>query len=182
MKKSAPKLISTDRVTQLLASYGAHSDRWPEEERVAALALIEKSSELKQILQDAETLDEAMALPGYEQTKLPKTESKLVSRILNNLPDQEPIREKVKILQHNSWFGNVWQHSGLLATGIAMTMVIVILLQTQPSEQYDSPHSLAQIELDQWLWEDITDETQNIDDNILDFMALAGLEQFDENY
>lgn len=184
MKNSTPKLISNNRVIQLLASYGARSTSWPAEERLAALALIEKSPELKKLLHDAQALDEAMAVTEYDEPPLPKANSQLVSRIVNQLPEQEPIRSKVNIFQPKPWFnserfGKLWQHSGLLATGMAMTLLIIVLLQPQPATQYDT-YTLTQVELDQWLWEDVTGETQDFDEDVLDFMTLAEVEQMDE--
>lgn len=70
------KLITIGRLEILLDCYGAAGDRWPEEERAAAAALIETSSEARGLVEKAAALDSVLdAMPA------PEVSAALTSRV-----------------------------------------------------------------------------------------------------
>jgi len=57
--------LSNQRLYELLASYGAHPDRWPIGERAGAIRCLIDSAEARQAWRDADALDRALDLvPG----------------------------------------------------------------------------------------------------------------------
>ncbi len=52
--------MSLDRMATILDAYGAHSDRWPESEKAAALALLAGSEEARRLRDEAADLDIAL--------------------------------------------------------------------------------------------------------------------------
>ena len=54
------KLVTLKRLGTLLDAYGADPDRWPEQERAAALALIDSSSDARAMRDDALSLDSVL--------------------------------------------------------------------------------------------------------------------------
>ena len=54
------KLVTLKRLGNLLDAYGADPDRWPEQERAAALALIDSSSDARAMRDDARSLDSVL--------------------------------------------------------------------------------------------------------------------------
>jgi hypothetical protein len=70
------KLVTLARLTILLDAYGATPDCWPEEERTAALALIETSAEARMLMADAAALDSLL-----DKIPEPEVSAALTSRV-----------------------------------------------------------------------------------------------------
>ena len=55
------KLVTISRLKTILEAYGTTPERWPEEERAAATALIESSAEAHILLEEAEGFGDGVA-------------------------------------------------------------------------------------------------------------------------
>jgi hypothetical protein len=78
-----PLSISYERLRQLLDAYGGNPDRWPQEEREAALALLETSPEARAARDRAADLDAILDRAPAEEAP-----SDLATRILNTAPTE----------------------------------------------------------------------------------------------
>lgn len=63
--------MTIERLNAIVAAYGARAYRWPQDEREAALALLERSPDARALREQAALLDEALDLvavdkPGME--------------------------------------------------------------------------------------------------------------------
>lgn len=77
--------MNLDRLTELLAAYGADPARWPALERQAAHSLVEASSEAQRLLKLAAAEDTLLVTPpGIEPN------ADLTARILARLPPSAP--------------------------------------------------------------------------------------------
>ncbi|MDA0341333.1 MAG: hypothetical protein O3B74_07020, partial [Proteobacteria bacterium] len=74
--------MNETRLLAIIEAYGAEPNRWPEEERAAALALAEHSPAAHQALADAATLDSLLG-----ESLVAPADLSLVTRI-TNLPEQ----------------------------------------------------------------------------------------------
>ena len=70
------KLVTLTRLKSLLDAYGANPDFWPEEERAAASALIETSTEARMLVEEAAALDALL-----DQIPEPQVSAALTSRV-----------------------------------------------------------------------------------------------------
>lgn len=52
--------MDSERLRQIITAYGGHPDRWPDDERDAALALLHDRPELLDLQRSEQTLDEAL--------------------------------------------------------------------------------------------------------------------------
>ena len=96
MNGKTAKLISPERVEQLLECYGADPNSWPDDERATASALILHSDRLKQLQKEAEQLDKlllqadtAVITNVSGKSNNAAVNTALVERIVKNLPAQE---------------------------------------------------------------------------------------------
>jgi hypothetical protein len=62
MADRRPTVMDETRLTELLDAYGADAERWPADERAAALALLARSAEAQALLAAARGLDALLAL------------------------------------------------------------------------------------------------------------------------
>ncbi len=70
------KLVTVSRLKALLDAYGAAPECWPEEERAAATALIETSSEARILVKEADALDSLL-----DKIPEPEVSAALTSRV-----------------------------------------------------------------------------------------------------
>ena len=70
MSAKTSKLITPERVERILECYGSNPDCWPEDEKTAALSLIQHSAQLLKIQQEAEAFDELL-VAGEEVAQTP---------------------------------------------------------------------------------------------------------------
>ncbi|MEL7033890.1 MAG: hypothetical protein AAGL97_15525 [Pseudomonadota bacterium] len=81
--------ISTERVLELIAAYGAEPGAWPKDERAAATQLLETAPDLF-----AAALDEARALDALLQTeRVPEPSLQLGETILAVAPTAKRVRK-----------------------------------------------------------------------------------------
>lgn len=113
------------RLLAIIAAHGAASGRWPDEEREAAVALLENSAAARQAMNDAATLDLLLA-----EDKPPPVSLALQSRIAA-IPEHRSrgVFETARLF----WpFGAVWRPaSGLVAAAI---IGLVVGIGTPPEE------------------------------------------------
>lgn len=76
--------MNLDRFADLVTAYGADPVRWPGNERAAAQALAQASSEARRLLQEAASLDAVLM-----HAPAPEPSADLASRIMAQLP---PVR------------------------------------------------------------------------------------------
>ena len=154
--------MSIERVADLIEAYGSNTQCWPEQERTAAIACLESSSQLQQLIHDAEQLD-AVLLAGYVEE--PPDEA-LLARIVDNLPAQ-PVAGQVAAKPG-------WLHNWPAAMAAAITGVAIMLVVMNGPEQEMQYEQLALQELDYWLWQDVTDQVSfdSSEESPTDFMSM----------
>jgi len=81
------KIISLDRLRDVLDCYGADPARWPAEEREAALALLARSPEARRHRDEVVHLDRALDMAHVEPPS-----AALASRVLAAAPRRDPDR------------------------------------------------------------------------------------------
>ncbi|MDH5630728.1 MAG: hypothetical protein OEY96_11305 [Gammaproteobacteria bacterium] len=84
-------MMSLKRAKQILASYGADSSQWPQDEKAALLNLIEQNLELQQIIEVEKEADESLnQMINDSQSEDVNFEniSALHHQIIQNLPEQ----------------------------------------------------------------------------------------------
>ena len=72
--------MNRERLVQIIDAYGTHSDRWPEEERNAAIKQLQSDPEAQELLADLNIVDNALDKFGIPE--MPH----LRDKILGNLP------------------------------------------------------------------------------------------------
>jgi hypothetical protein len=83
--------MNLKRLEQILAAYGAKSERWPEEERPLALALLARDVQAQQLLRDARRLDGLLdSLPALESNL---DAASLAARLSEHPQETDPARE-----------------------------------------------------------------------------------------
>lgn len=177
MNKEPLKLIQAERVKTLLASYGAEVQAWPADERSAALTLIHHSPELQALWQEARELDSLLQSNQGEPVANPAQVSRLAAHIVEQLPAQECPRPTVTET-HKPQRRKRWP---LAAAAAVMFMAVGVVVQLKSPLPPSQNQPLAAAEYEQWLWQDITGEDINSDDNTtengeLTFLALVELE------
>ncbi len=71
--------MSLERFAQLAEAYGADFDRWPEDERFAAISLAGRSDEARSLLADAQGLDYLLSRLGTSPTPSEALEERVAS-------------------------------------------------------------------------------------------------------
>ena len=182
MKSKTAKLISPERVIQLLDCYGANPRAWPEDERSTALALIQHSSELKRLQEEAAQLDRFLVTGTSQEPVSDYTASKLVARIVGNLPEQEMAAQgKAGKPSPGSmqWFFGSGHWLGMMAASIAVFVISISIMNLRPSEISQAPSRLVQQELDAWMWEQIAGDVDSDDEEqpltMMSFLELDEL-------
>ena len=170
MSKSPLKLISPERVKTLLECYGADPANWPQDERSAALSLLNQSSDLQAQQQEAGRLDNLLRQTPQDLPLSDDDSTVLVSRIVDQLPDQAVQPESHSHRTH-------WSIAAAAAILLLATPVIIQMQSVQPEQP---PEQLALADYELWLWEDVTGDAIAKDNETLDFMALVELEQFSQ--
>lgn len=112
--------MTLTRLSQLVAAYGSHTKRWPLEEQVAAVQLLETSAQARQVRQAAIRLDDLL-----DQVAIAPPSSQLRHRILAAIasPNQPALAMGQWLSQ--LWFGttfreHIWRP--------AITLLIPLLL------------------------------------------------------
>lgn len=192
MNNEPVKLISPERVARLIECYGANSDKWPASERVAAVALLQRSTELQDLQRQTKLLDDILSGNSPREKYITSNEA-LVSRIVSRLPAQHPVPlsekpsthqdQAVTEIKHPSGINRLWSRNNMIAASVAVFCITALMIQLQLSApdtfvSATTPTSdLTQAELERWMWEEVTgDAPQNNNDESLTFMAMIELE------
>ncbi|WP_455365765.1 hypothetical protein [Kaarinaea lacus] len=175
MNSKTAKLITPERVMELLDCYGADPESWPDDERTTALALIQNSTQLKNLQNEARELDHFLAGGEMKQDAVEPVDMKLVSRITANLPAQDkPVKRitqdsrravKRSLFDPGSW-------TGMIAASLAVFAITVSIMELQSTPGSRPQSSVSQAELDYWMWQQVTGETENEDEEPLTMMVL----------
>jgi hypothetical protein len=172
MNSKTAKLISPERVVELLDCYGADPEAWPDDERITALALIHHSSQLKKLQNEARVLDNFLCGSGATHRADEPVDMQLVSRITANLPPQEKAsRQSLQRGRKSSLF-DVGSWTGMVAATIAVFVITVSIVELHPSSTTAKQSDVSQAELDYWMWQQVTGEADNEDEDPLTMMAL----------
>jgi hypothetical protein len=203
MQSKTAKLINEERVIALLQCYGADTDHWPEEERAAAIALINGSSALQQRQSETRQLDEFMGMHEARGSLNSRADAAIVANIVNALPEQQASitvslrdhrvahagthMDKKTAKQRNSW----WTY-GAAAAVVLLAVSVVIQQSSQPLQPSQSTslrtaavsETASQEEMDQWMWQQATglsedvpaDLSQDDADLPITFMAMVELD------
>jgi len=128
--------MTETRLLEIIASYGAKPERWPEEERAAALLALESSTEARRAMRDEAGLDSLLG--SYDA---PPSTLALQTRIAA-IPEQRPAR-LADILRDFWPFGAIWQP----ASGLALAAVIGVMVGIGlPQEDFSASASTADTE------------------------------------
>lgn len=171
MQSKTAKWVNEQRVITILECYGADSDNWPEEERAAAIALINSSPELQQRQRESQQLDERLGVHQVRESLEARADATTVASIMNALPEQTAdntinLRDHAKSSKArkpdkhtNLW----WTYGGIAAAAVVMLAISVIIQQpSQPLQSVQPVRTAAlsedasQQEMDQWLWQEAT--------------------------
>ena len=159
------KLVTPQRVKELLDCYGGSPDAWPEEERTAALALLDSSSELQTWLEQARLLDQAMNLPTGMTGCAPEQTADLSARILDQLPAQDTPRQQTPrrgrlVVSRPALFHRIWGWPAVTLGAAAAAALVIALLSPQPFTEPQRPIVTATNGFDDWVWALVLDEPQ----------------------
>lgn len=179
MNSKTAKLISPERVEELFECYGANPESWPDDERATALALIQNSSELQSLQREAEQLDQFL-ISGHDKLKTnAPVDSKLVARIVDHLPQQNNSRQPGSTSNRKHSTRALFDFSGwvgMVAASIAVFVISVSIINLQTPPVSNEQPSLVQVELDEWMWEQVTGESESEDEEPMTIMALLEME------
>ena len=180
MNSKTEKLISPERVEELLDCYGANPESWPDDERATALALIQHSSDLQDLQREAEKLDLFLLNGADRLTANTPVDSKLVARIVDNLPEQNQAGQYNSTsvssassgarVNLNAWLGSSWIGIAAASAAVFVISVSIMNLQQSSSVSREQPE-IVQAELDEWMWQQVTGEVENEEEPI-SFMTL----------
>ena len=180
MSAKTSKLITPERVERILECYGSNPDCWPEDEKTAALSLIQHSAQLLKIQQEAEAFDELL-VAGEEVADLSDTDnSELLKQIVGELPMQDKYPDaafKNKQLGHKKSILNSHRWIGAVAASVAIFVISMSIVELRPVSVIPPLSNLAQVELDQWMWEQEVGEVIDEDGEPLTMMALLELDE-----
>jgi hypothetical protein len=91
MNNVTTRLVTPTRLRQILDCYGSSPSHWPEEERQAALSLLNRSSEFNQWFEQARSLDRQLKdIKALDNSAVDShSVQSLQQRIMSELPEQE---------------------------------------------------------------------------------------------
>jgi len=181
MNGKTAKLISPERVEQLLECYGADPKSWPDDERATASALILHSDHLKQLQKEAEHLDKLLVqadvavLTDSSANLSDAANVALVERIIKNLPAQGKAARQSLRDSSNSTRKSVCSTSNWLSMAAASIAVIVVtfsIVELSSLHSHKPQNVHTQQELDNWMWTQIGNDVDNDEDEPLTVMSF----------
>jgi hypothetical protein len=118
-------IMNEARLLAIIAAHGATSERWPDDEREAALALLETSAAARRALTDAAGLDGLLG-----RSSAPPVSLSLQSKVASIPEQHSPGVFEIALL---FWpFGAIWRPaSGLVAAAI---IGLVVGIGTPPED------------------------------------------------
>lgn len=162
MNNPRNKPVTQDRIKQLLECYGSAPAAWPEDERRAALNLLQGSPELKTLREQVRALDDL--LTEYRESDNSALDSQRVQslqqRMMDHLPDQVPAADNHGHGDSTSsrphrlrfWMG------GIAASALIASLALNVIDQTHSPDTRQTA-DIAGDEFTQWAWEEITGES-----------------------
>lgn len=193
MSKITTKLVTNNRLRQLIDCYGSESTCWPENERQAALSLLKGSPELRHYRDDARRLDTILEQLKVQENNTINTDAtqSLQQRIMHGLPeqqstsskdyvDEQPATENTVTVQHTGssrfWIGSIAASLFI----ISLSAGIIHQLMSPGQKIVNPPNNTLQVdnEFAQWAWEDITGESlvEETDNDPGTLLAMVELE------
>lgn len=174
MVNTLNRLVSPQRVKTILECYGADPAAWPEGERQAARALLERNHELQALRDQAMQLDAAIHALGQSRRPAPEHISALTERIMRALPGQTLPPPRSGHRRALGWLTG-------MAAGLAMAGLLFFAQQSGTrQDKVLSPLAQADARADifyDWAWEDVTGESvadDTTDGDIFPLYALVG--------
>jgi hypothetical protein len=137
-----PSTMSLERLRALLDAYGANPDRWPPEERAAALALLEQSPQAQRWRDASARIDALLDhAPGFEVS------ATLIDRILAAAPTPAPSANRTPPpYRHITRRVRTWRTLAA-ALPLAAAAVLVLWVLNKPSQSPERSNvTLAEIE------------------------------------
>ena len=179
--KTTSKLVSIDRVIELLDCYGANTQNWPEDERAAAKTLIKQSDELQQYQEKTQRMDKLMGIGPNHNSLSQRADAHVVANIINNLPKQAHISSALPHENKLLKSANSWLKLGIAATFAAIFFASFVTVTQLTSTESITVATATQNDLDQWIWQEVTDQPIEDNDDTLTFMAMLDLESLPDN-
>lgn len=166
------RVVTHQRVKELLDCYGGSPQAWPEQERAAAWALLKSSTELQRLREEALSLDQALDLPRRARgATTTEATADLAKKILGQLPGPGLARQPNQTDRHISRpdqpraFSRVtllnrsWVWAGVAVCGVAAVALTITLLSPQPVIERQIRVTIAANDFEDWVWEEVLDQT-----------------------
>ncbi|WP_353573333.1 hypothetical protein [Candidatus Albibeggiatoa sp. nov. BB20] len=126
--------MNIKRFTQIIEAYGADSNRWPESERQAALALLTISTEAQKMLQQADVLDNFLNTVAVNSPSL-QLQQGIFDAVARSPKPDDAWQELIDWL-----FGTTWQQHLLRpALALLLPLILGIFLGVQLTTVEDTP-------------------------------------------
>lgn len=120
MSRTRPPDVTIERLRALLDAYGAAPERWPEDERAAAEALVAQSAAARAFREEAAALDRALdTVPSAPPSPL------LAARVLATAPRPRPTR--------------AWRRALLAAVPLAAAAVVTLWIAVDRESERRAP-------------------------------------------
>jgi hypothetical protein len=147
MKREAgpDKQVSLERFAVLVESYGASPDSWPEDEREAALQLLDQSKEAVRMHEEAQALD-----LWLDEAPDVAPSVALRARVLDAAPKPETSwSERWSRVIETIWpFGPTWQPATALAAAAVLGLTFGLAAPEQTEESSEGEMVVAEVMLD----------------------------------
>jgi len=190
MSKNTTRLVTDNRLLQLLDCYGSESESWPENERQAALSLLNGSQELRHYQAEVRELDTLLnQLKAQDNQSINQLDTQqLQQRIMQHLHEFEPVSgsniEELQITKHHS---AIWRHKhrsrfwigSIAASLFVVSLSVGVISQLINSTEHQQVNQLqSSNEFIQWAWEDVTGESlaEETENEPAILMALVDLD------
>ena len=166
MSKPTTRLVTQNRLKELLECYGSSSSFWPAEERQAALNLLNGSPELITQQSQIQSLDKLlMEYRNLESNSIDqRAVQSLQQRIMSQLPEQELPESNTDDIDRPTLYPYRFRFlAGSIAASILVaSLSLGVIHQLYPPENNPTIQPSAEIAsnaFSQWAWEDITGES-----------------------
>jgi len=183
MTAKTAKLITPDRVKMIFECYGSNPDCWPMDEKVSALSLIQNSSELRELQQEAARFDKLLLEAEASTVVASPEEDQLLKRLVSTLPAQEE-NANPNFVNRNpgrkKHFFDLNNSIGAIAASVAIMVITLSIVNLKPDHVSQGSPVVAQTvasstELDSWMWTQVAGEPAEEAEEPLTMMALLEL-------
>lgn len=182
MSGKTAKLISPERVKRILECYGSNPETWPEDEKVAALSLIQHSRELHDLQQQTAELDNLLkSADSVVAINDEPGSDELLNKIVNALPEQDR-KPDPRFANHlpnsKKSFFDLNHSLGAIAASLAVVAISMSIVTLSPTNiNPEASVASSQSVLDEWMWEQVMGEPADEAEEPLSMMALLELEE-----